>query len=207
MTSARQYDRLAALYDPMDLAEFLFKRHIRDRIFEGLQGLVLDAGVGTGCNIPYYPVGATVVGADASPGMLAQAHRRSRETAMDIRLAAQDVTRLGFADGAFDAIVATFLFGVIGDALQPAALAELARVCKPGGEIRIVDYTLARSRVRRVLMQTFWAPYQTVVMKCSFASRPERHMASAGLTLVREEFIYSDFVRMLVAEPADASTR
>lgn len=201
MSSARDYERISALYDPLDLAEFLFKRRIRPMIFANLQGRILDVGAGTGCNIPHYPKAATMVAVDGSPGMLAQAHDRCIDATVPPALVAQDVMRLGFSDASFDAIVATWLFGVIPSVQQAAALAELARVCRPDGEIRIVDYTLARNFLRRFLMRVFWSPYQTMIMKCSFSSQPENYFTAAGLVLVEESYIYSDFIRMLRIVP------
>ena len=51
-----------------------------------------------------------------------------------------DLTRLSYPDQAFDAVAATFVFGCIPDEAQLPALREVARVCRPGGEIRLLDY-------------------------------------------------------------------
>ncbi len=72
-----RYKRVAPLYDLLDLPfEFGRYRALRRRVFEGLSGAILDAGIGTGRNLPFYPAGATVVGIDLSPAMLARAARR-----------------------------------------------------------------------------------------------------------------------------------
>jgi ubiquinone/menaquinone biosynthesis C-methylase UbiE len=205
MSSARRYERIAAFYDPLDLAEHLFKRQVRPEIFAGLEGCILEVGAGTGCNVPYYPAKGRVISVDGSFAMLDQARARAEREERSVSASVQDAAQLAFDDNEFDAVVATWLFGVIPDAEQQPALAELARVCRPGGEIRIIDYTLAQNRFRRFLMQVFWAPYQTVVMKCSFNCRPERHLAAAGLSLVRETYIYSDFIRMLIVTPNHAA--
>ena len=63
MASKRTYRRIARVYDILDLPfEHGRYRGIRPRLFEGVRGAVLDAGVGTGRNIPFYPPGAEVVG-------------------------------------------------------------------------------------------------------------------------------------------------
>ena len=64
-------------------------------LFAGLTGRILDAGVGTGRNIPYYPAGAAVVGIDLSQAMLAQARARRDALGSDAPLAAMDVLRTG----------------------------------------------------------------------------------------------------------------
>ena len=58
--AVNKYERIAPIYDQIDLAEITFKRRLRPRLFAGLSGRILDAGVGTGRNMPFYPAGATV---------------------------------------------------------------------------------------------------------------------------------------------------
>jgi SAM-dependent methyltransferase len=52
----------------------------------GLSGLILDAGVGTGRNFPFYPHGAKIVGIDLSPAMLARAERRRPSAPAEVEL-------------------------------------------------------------------------------------------------------------------------
>ena len=76
-----RYQRIAPLYDLLDLPfERGRYRRVRPLLFEGLSGHILDAGVGTGRNFPFYPAGATVLGIDLSPAMLARAERRRAPT-------------------------------------------------------------------------------------------------------------------------------
>jgi len=68
-----------------------------------------------------------------------------------------DVTTLGFANVSFDAIVSTFLFCGLDDQYQQPAIEELRRVCKPGGTIHILEYSISKN------------PY--AVLLCSFGPR------------------------------------
>ena len=62
-TNFERYQRIAPFYDLLDLPfEYGRYRRIRALLFEGLSGRLLDAGVGTGRNFPFYPPGASVVG-------------------------------------------------------------------------------------------------------------------------------------------------
>jgi ubiquinone/menaquinone biosynthesis C-methylase UbiE len=125
-TNFDRYERIAPLYDLLDLPfEYSRYRKIRPLLFKGLEGRVLDAGVGTGRNIPFYPPEAQVVGIDISPAMLARAERRRLSLGADVKLHQMDVTHLAFEDQSFDAAVATFLFCVLSDDLQVPALREL----------------------------------------------------------------------------------
>lgn len=204
MDIRQRYETLAPLYDAVDLAELLFKRAVRPQLFKGLSGLILDAGAGTGRNVPYYPPAARVVATDISPGMLAFARRRCAQHGKTAAFAAMDILQTGFPDHTFDAVIAAFVFGVIDDRAQAAALAELRRVCKPGGEVRIVDYALSPRRPWRLFMEV-WQPWQNLVYGGSFERHTERYVAEGGLELLRVESVCNDMIRLLVARPATAA--
>jgi ubiquinone/menaquinone biosynthesis C-methylase UbiE len=166
-------------------------------MFEGLSGRILDAGIGTGRNIAFYPAGSRVVGIDLSPAMLARARLRLR-SAVPVELAVMDVTRLGFPNGAFDAAVATFLFCVLPDALQLAALAELRRVVKPGGTVRLLEYVRPSGRLRRAITR-LWAPWVRWAYGAGFERNTALLVPQAGLDLVDSRFVVADLVIMLSA--------
>src|SRR5260370_661170 len=120
--------------------EYDLSRKIRPLLFRGLSGRILEAGVGTGRNFPFYPPGSEVVGIDISPAMLSRAERRRHSAATKVELRQMDVTRLSFPDRSFDAAVAAFLFCTLPDELQVARMRELGRVAKHGGFIRCLAY-------------------------------------------------------------------
>ena len=108
------YRRIAAFYDLLDLPfEVGRYRALRPVLFAGLSGTILDAGVGTGRNLPFYPEGAKVTGIDLSPAMLARARRRRDRLGLEVELEEMDVLHTAFSDHAFDAVVASFLFCVL----------------------------------------------------------------------------------------------
>lgn len=100
---------------------------------------ILEVGVGTGLVLPYYPDRARVVGIDLSVHMLAKAVEKVRSRGLThVRgLAAMDACRLGFPDESFDAVTVPFVITLVPD--PEAALTEMRRVLKPGGEIVIVS--------------------------------------------------------------------
>src|SRR6266478_3288637 len=86
-TNFDRYQRIAPFYDLLDLPfEYGRYRRIRPRLFEGMSGRLLDAGVGTGRNFPFYPPDSEIVGIDISPAMLARAARRRAAAAAAIEL-------------------------------------------------------------------------------------------------------------------------
>ena len=181
------YRRIAPFYDFLD-GSFERKRYapIRGELFAGLTGRILDAGVGTGRNIPYYPAGAQVVGIDLSQAMLSQARARRDALGSDVPLAAMDVLRTGFADSSFDAVVASFVFCVLKPDRQQAALEELGRIVRPGGEIRLLDYTWSRQAMAALRSWGSRAPWVRWAYGAGFDREPHRHVEPAGLKLRRE---------------------
>lgn len=100
---------------------------------------ILEVGVGTGLSLPGYPAGYRVTGIDLSKAMLDRAAEKIERLGLEsvTGLAVMDACRLGFADGTFDAVVGQYVITLVPDA--EAALDEFARVCKPGGEIVLVN--------------------------------------------------------------------
>jgi len=194
-----RYQRIAPFYDLLDLPfEYGRYRKIRPQLFAGLSGLILDAGVGTGRNFPFYPPGARIVGIDFSPAMLARAARRRSLASAEIELRHMDVTRIDLPDGHFDAAIATFLFCVLAEELQVPALRELKRVTKPGGVIRLLEYTRPRGAFRRA-MSRLWEPWAHWAYGASFDRGTEQHVPEAGLRLVQSRFVVDDLIKIIEA--------
>ena len=102
-----RYAGIARFYDLLDLPfEYGRYRPLRRELLQGLSGRILDAGVGTARNAPFYPKGAEVVGIDISEAMLARAVKRSRTLGVPVTLAAMDALRTGFPDSPRPAIQA-----------------------------------------------------------------------------------------------------
>lgn len=199
LSTFERYQRIAGVYDLLDLPfEYGRYRKIRPQMFRGMMGRILDAGVGTGRNFPFYPPGAEVVGIDLSPAMLARAERRRPAAATQVELRQMDVTRLEFPDHSFDAAVATFLFCTLPDDLQVTGMRELRRVVKPGGMIRCLEYTRPSGGLRRA-MTRLWEPWVHWAYGAGFDRQTERRVPEAGLELVESRFVHDELIKLLGA--------
>jgi ubiquinone/menaquinone biosynthesis C-methylase UbiE len=194
-----RYQRIAWAYDLLDLPfEYGRYRKIRPQLFRGLSGRILDAGVGTGRNFPFYPPNSEVVGIDLSPAMLAHAERRRPTAATTVELRQMDVTRLDFPDHCFDAAVATFLFCTLPDELQVAGMRELGRVVKPGGIIRCLEYTRPSGGLRRAMLR-LWEPWVYWAYGATFDRQTERQAPEAGLRIFESRFVHDELIKLLGA--------
>jgi ubiquinone/menaquinone biosynthesis C-methylase UbiE len=120
-------------------------------------GEVLEIGAGTGLNLAAYPrEGITrLVCTEPNAAMSRQLEARSDEAPVEIEVVAASAEKLPFEDASFDCVTGTL---VLCEASSPAAaLAEIARVLRPGGQylflehVRSVDHDHARKQDR-------WAP-------------------------------------------------
>ena len=195
-----RYERIAPYYDLIDLPfESRRYRALRPLLFRGLSGRLLEAGVGTGRNFPFYPMGvSSVVGIDLSPRMLARAERRRGLSPVPIELRLMDVTSLAFANDTFDAAVSTFLFCVLPDRQQVPALRELGRVVKLGGSIRLLEYVRPRGTLRRIVSK-IWEPWVAFAYGASFDRHTESHLPAAGLEVDESRYVVDDLVKLICA--------
>ncbi len=103
-------------------------------------GRVLEVGVGTGLSLPAYRRELEIVGIDLSPEMLGKA--RERVAALGLTnvtgLHEMDAGDLKFPDGSFDTVAAMFVMTVVPE--PEKVMRELARVCRPDGEVLIVNH-------------------------------------------------------------------
>lgn len=197
------YERIAPLYDWVDLPfEYACYRRIRPLLFRQLSGRLLDAGVGTGRNFPFYPRGSDVVGIDLSPAMLARARQRIDVcAAASIELKAMDVTALDLPDCSFDAAIASFLFCVLPDESQVPALRELGRVVKPGSVIRLLNYVRPQGAVGRALAR-LWQPLVAWAFAASFDRQPEAFLRQASLELLQSSYVVPDLIKLIAVRNA-----
>ncbi len=100
---------------------------------------VLEVGVGTGLSLTQYAEGVEVVGIDVSPDMLEHARERlSDEQRSRITLTEMDAQAVDYPDDSFDKVVAMYVVSVAPDPKK--VVDEMKRVCKPGGELFIVNH-------------------------------------------------------------------
>jgi phosphatidylethanolamine/phosphatidyl-N-methylethanolamine N-methyltransferase len=141
------YRRYASVYD----AVFGPVLHAgRKAVLEAL-GLrpgdrVLEVGVGTGLSLPLYPRDVHITGVDVSAEMLDKARARfARHRLANVdALLEMDAERMSFADASFDKVVAMYVVSVVENPAK--LLEELHRVCKPDGEIFIVNHVRSDNR-------------------------------------------------------------
>lgn len=139
---------VAALYDRV---QWYFERvqapEHRAYLADGIDGQVLEIGVGTGAMVPYYEPGTTVYGIEPDPGMRRRARERAADSDVDLRLVSGRGEALPFETGAFDYVVECGVFCSVPS--MDAMLAEIARVLRADGEFRFLDHVRSDGLVGR----------------------------------------------------------
>ena len=144
------YRRYARFYDVCFGAVFQpGRRAIVDRMECSPGERILEVGVGTGLSLPLYPHNVSVVGIDISRDMLDRARVRLTRGGFEsaAELMVMDAENMAFEDDSFDKVVAMYVASVVPD---PARLVdEMRRVCKPGGQIFMVNHFHSRNPLLR----------------------------------------------------------
>ena len=145
------YDRFASLYDRMfgPLLQEGRREAIREcQVRPGDE--ILEVGIGTGLTASLYPSTCTVTGIDVSEAMLREARRHVRAQGQrHIRLRRMDAGALRFPDRSFDVVYAAYVISVVPDPV--AALREMVRVCRVGGQIVLLNHFLSANPLMAVL--------------------------------------------------------
>jgi ubiquinone/menaquinone biosynthesis C-methylase UbiE len=117
--------------------------HLQSLNADGVRRKLLEVGVGTGKNLPYYPEGIKATAIDISEKMLERARKRAQKLGQDAALLPMDAQALAFPDESFDVVVATFVFCSVPDPVL--GLREINRVLKPEGRVVLLEHMCPRS--------------------------------------------------------------
>jgi ubiquinone/menaquinone biosynthesis C-methylase UbiE len=113
----------------------------RRRVVGAAVGRVLEVGVGSGLNLPFYSSATHVVGLDPSPRLLAMAREATVDRSKSVELIEGSAESVPLPDHSVDTVVTTWTMCSIPD--LPAALAEVRRVLKEDGYLLFAEHGLA----------------------------------------------------------------
>jgi ubiquinone/menaquinone biosynthesis C-methylase UbiE len=174
---ARVFDRLSRKVEDRGQAEH------RGELLAGLEGRVIEVGAGNGLNFAHYPASvAEVVAVEPEPYLRERAQEAAATARAAIRVVDGTAERLPAEAASFDAGVASLVLCSVAD--QAAALGELRRVIRPGGELRFYEHVRAggpgMARAQRIADRTFW-PY--LAGGCHASRETAAAIAAAGFEI------------------------
>lgn len=193
-----KYDKKAKSYDKMmGLMDRMMMRKWRKMLCKNAKGLVLEAGVGTGANFPYYPEGIKVIGVDFSQRMLEVAEKKVSQAKVPVELMTADIQELPFADNTFDTIITACVFCSVPFPIK--GFQELGRVLKPEGEMFLLEHVRSERIIAGAVMD-FLNPLTVKFHGVNINRRTEDNMVKAGLSLVEVKNLLSDIVKLIMAK-------
>lgn len=156
------YRRWAPIYDK---SFGLVTRRGRRKAVEHINrrtGRVLEVGVGTGLSLPDYGSHLEITGIDFSHEMLAKARQKVEAERLShvVELRQMDARALDYPDNHFATVVAMYLVSVVPE--PERVVAEMARVCKTGGEVIIVNH-FARDHGLLSVLERAFAPFDKLL--------------------------------------------
>ncbi len=184
LTRAR-YQRISPIYDRL---ESLMERRVRPwraKLWQSASGpRVLEVGVGTGKNMPFWPLNCKITAIDLTPGMLEIAQQRAKSlNRQSEELCLGDVQRLEFPSGVFDTVVSTFVFCSVPDPIK--GLLEISRVIRPGGQILFLEHV----RIDRPVIGTLMDVLAPLVVRLNGANINRRTVENVRIAGLQVEHI------------------
>jgi len=188
--TARGYDKQIAFFERIQFDGG------REWVGARARGAVLDVAIGTGRNLPFYAADVQVTGIDVSPAMLNIARERAAELGISVELVERDAEALPLDDNTFDTVVCALSLCTIPN--NARAVAEMARVLKPGGNLLLLDH-----------IGSTWPPIyaaqwllERITIRAAgehFTRRQLPLVQAAGLTVVESERLKAGTVERIHA--------
>jgi ubiquinone/menaquinone biosynthesis C-methylase UbiE len=154
----------------------------RQRIGVAASGRVLDVGIGSGLNLPFYagPIDR-VIGVDPSPELLRFAEKRASQASVPIELLRGDGEALPIEDRSIDTAVVTFTLCTV---CNPAAtLGEVRRVLKPSGRLLFAEHGRAPDAGVARWQDRITPVWKHVAGGCHLNRKPDDLIRSAGFAI------------------------
>ncbi|MEU1283590.1 class I SAM-dependent methyltransferase [Kitasatospora sp. NPDC005856] len=157
----------------------------RRELLADATGRIVEVGAGTGANFRHYPPGVErVIAVEPEPRLRELARQAAPDAPVPVEVSRSGrAEELPVPDGSVDGVVASLVLCTIGDV--PAALAEAARVLRPGGRLYFYEHIRSAdprfARVQRVL-DVVWP---LLGGGCHLTRDTERAITDAGFVIER----------------------
>jgi ubiquinone/menaquinone biosynthesis C-methylase UbiE len=178
---------MAAVYDRfMRASEEACLAQWRAELLRDLSGAVLEVGAGTGLMLAHYPRSiARLVLCEPDAHMRGKLNKKAAAPALrNIEISDASLDSLPFKAGEFDTVVCSLVLCSVPD--PRAALAEIARVLKPGGRLVFLEHVAADGRPERLKWQRRIEPvWKHLMGNCHLTRRTEAAIAAAGFEIER----------------------
>jgi ubiquinone/menaquinone biosynthesis C-methylase UbiE len=169
---------------------------VRSQIIPAARGRVLEVGIGSGLNLPFYSSDVRELqGVDPSKELLRMASEKAGATLFPVELVSGSAEELPLQDQTIDTIVMTWSLCSISNPSK--ALDEMRRVLKPGGELIFVEHGLAPEPKVSAWQNRINRPWRAITGGCNLNRPVDRLIAAAGFSLLQLDTTYMPGPKML----------
>jgi len=178
---------------------------LRRRVCSGLAGDVIELGFGSGHNVPFYPAAVTAVAAiEPSDLSWRLAGNRVAAATVPVTRSGLDGQSLPFDDGSFDVALSTWTLCTIPDVT--AALKEIRRVLRPGGQLHFLEHGLAPDERVRRWQRRLDPLQQRIAGGCHFTRPIADLITAAGFTITELDVFYEPGPKVAGADSLGVAT-
>jgi len=198
VTIKKRYDRIAPYFDAMEaVMEGLFFKNWRKKLWSKVDGHhILEVGVGTGKNFEFYPTEAQLTAIDFSEKMLKQALQTKNRKSVAVDLDLMDVQSLAYADNSFDTVIGSFVFCSV--PLPIKGLKELYRVCRPGGQVLLLEHVISSKPFFAKLMNSI-NPIVLALVGANINRNTVKNVKACGFASVRVDDRSGHIIKLIEA--------
>ena len=192
-----RYDLVVHTYEPINtlLEKPTGIRKVRRELIRRARGRVIELGVGTGLNLPFYREDVEVVGVDVSEGMLKKAEKK--KSPVRLKLVKTDATSLPFINDSFDTAVSTFFLCVVPE--KEKVLSEIRRVLQQDGLFLAMECSPPRNPVFRAFLSGLSA-LTSRLTGTDFRVDVGNLIRKSGFEIIEEGSLINGAVKLLVAK-------
>lgn len=197
-TIQQRYNRIAPYFEGLEaIMEGLIFKGWREKCWQQVQGHhILEVGVGTGKNFDYYPADARITAIDFSQEMLKHAEQKQLRKNIAVELNLMDAQSLYFADNSFDTVIATFVFCSV--PLPLKGLKELYRVCRPGGQVILLEHVLS-SKPALASIMNFMNPAIVALVGANINRNTLKNVQACPFSSIHVDERSSDIIKLIAA--------
>src|SRR5436305_3737272 len=156
----------ALIYDHvLRLGEAAGMRALRQALVEQATGRIVEIGAGTGLNVPHYPRAIReLILVEPEPAMRKRLERRVRSSEREAVIIDGSAEQLPFDDRSVDTVVSTLVLCTVEH--PDRALAEIARVLRPGGQLLFIEHVRTESPALARWQDRLLGPWRRFACGC-----------------------------------------
>lgn len=151
----------------------------RRRTLAGARGRILEVGIGTGLNLPWYPPDVErITAVSRDPGLSPRAELRAEERGIAVEHVPVDAHGLPFPGASFDTIVCTLLLCSVDDPSQ--VVGEMKRVLAPDGRLLVYEHVVSPRPFERFAQRVIGPFHRLFGCGCRMNRDTATTIAAAG---------------------------